>query len=186
MLIKAKKILEDYQYGKKFSLDEPSLFDKFTDNLGKKILKQPKVRNGIMAGITTAITTNDNKKAFKSAVKAFKESDMSFSKKFIMKEIVKPYNPNEIIGPGVNNGTIQLPTPEVPTFPDNSDEYNKLYKKGLAYTLGGSALVGTVAGTALALYDRKKKREEMWRKNGCKNIKDIKWKKKCELYMGRS
>lgn len=89
MLIKAKKILEDYQYGKKFSLDEPSLFDKFTDKLGKKILNQPKVKSGIMAGITTAITTNDNKKAFKSAVKAFKESNMSFSKKFILENIYK-------------------------------------------------------------------------------------------------
>ena len=97
MLIKAKKILEDYQYGKKFSLDEPSLFDKFTDNLGKKILKQPKVRNGIMAGITTAITTNDNKKAFISAVKAFKESNMSFSKKFILENIYK--NPKQDFKP---------------------------------------------------------------------------------------
>jgi tRNA U34 2-thiouridine synthase MnmA/TrmU len=81
--------LEEYQYGKKFSLDEPSTFDKFTDTLGKKILKQPKVQKSIMTGIVTSITTNDNKKAFKNAIKVFKENDMSFSKKFILENIYK-------------------------------------------------------------------------------------------------
>lgn len=93
MLYKYKNLLtkinEEYEYGKKFSLDKPSMYDTFTDKLGKKILTQPKVVKSIVSGISAAIITNDNKKAFKSAVDTFKEDAMSNSKNYIMNKYLK-------------------------------------------------------------------------------------------------
>ena len=94
---KLDSIYEEYQYGKKFSLDEPSKFDQFADNITKKILKQPRVVKGIVSGISTAIVTNDNKKAVKNAIHAFAENNMSPSKKYILENIYK--NPKKDFKP---------------------------------------------------------------------------------------